>query len=47
MLGFHKIVNMVKRAHASALGLGKWNSMSDVQKGNAVMILVQQLDAIC
>jgi len=46
MSGFRKIVNMVKKAHASAFGFGKWDGMSDAQKGNAVMILVQQLDAI-
>ena len=39
-----KIMNIVVKAYIKVMGLEKWNSLTDEEKHNVVMILVRDLN---
>lgn len=40
-----RFIDMVKESYVSVMGIGKWNSLTDAQKHDVIMIFVEQLVA--
>lgn len=44
MNGFEKMVKMISDAYISVYGIEKWNSLTNQEKHDVVMILAKDLD---
>lgn len=44
MTGFEKMVNIISEAYISVYGVEKWNSLSNKEKHDVVMILAKDLE---
>jgi hypothetical protein len=43
MESWEKMVNMIKQAYIETLGEGRWNSMTDKEKHDAVMLITKDM----
>ena len=44
MSGFDKMVEMMKAAYIQVMGIEKWNSLTDQEKHDAIMMIAKGLD---
>ena len=44
MKNWETMVDMIASAYISTMGIDKWNSLTDEQKHDAVMIIAKDLD---
>ena len=46
MKNWEKMVDTIAKAYIEVMGIEKWNSLTDEQKHDAVMILARDLDKV-
>lgn len=46
MNGFNEMIEMIKNAYITVYGIEKWNSLSDSEKHDAVMIIAKDFGKI-